>query len=836
MPPRQDPQAQPPPPPNPDANNGGGDGVGIAGGMNVPRAASITTAANLFTTQRLALYGAASVTAALAVVARAFRERSNFYAAVVWLARSNGCMLVLLNFTVFMTLMLGKVCQAIFFGPLRSVEVEHIYERSWYAVTETLLAMTIFRDEFDSSFVVLFGTLLFLKVFHWLCSDRVELMEQSQSVSRLFHARMVSVLWTLLCLDLFLVAFTIEVLTLDKQRMGIMIMFASEFMVLTATLGSIIAKYTINCIDMRSEEPWQGKSMYISAVDLVTDFCKLATYLVFFCLILTYYGLPLNIVRDVYVTARSFFGRIRDLLRYRAATRNMNTRFPNATHDDLRRTDGTCIICREEMVAAGPDTTAAQRQDDDNPQDDDDTPDASPTQQRPAANGGLNETPKKLICGHIFHFHCLRSWLERQQSCPTCRRTVFETTPATSATAAGTARPGAGVQAGAQPTPVPANAAVAAGNAPGQQQQQQQQQQQPQQGSAGPAGTLLRPPGLPDQGQRSPRVNYGSRSGSLPSSSRRRSVEFRRSSVNNARERLEQLLSSVVNGQQQQQHQQQQQQDVNGGNAGPDQYSRLPTSMNWQPPHPSSLSAPRAHLPSPSATSSTANAPAPALTPTPTITSPTYPIQSSPLPSPRLEDPEDPRTAARMAALRRFEALGRPSSTATTSSTSQQRSVTSPFLSSPFLSPASTPVTTAFPTSSSTTIPSIRIQSSDSDSDPQPPVSNETQSRIREQLRVVEESQRDLYRISTNLTRALSLFSQQQQQQSTNQGEEDAVVVSEVEPDLSSSDIEVEEDLQSSRKDEKGKGKERIDDVESVIEEEGSSTAPELRADPDPDL
>jgi E3 ubiquitin-protein ligase synoviolin len=38
-------------------------------------------------------------------------------------------------------------------------------------------------------------------------------------------------------------------------------------------------------------------------------------------------------------------------------------------------------------------------------------------------------TPKKLPCGHIFHFYCLRSWLERQQSCPTCRRTVLDNDP-----------------------------------------------------------------------------------------------------------------------------------------------------------------------------------------------------------------------------------------------------------------------------------------------------------------------------------------------------------------------------------------------------------------------
>lgn len=93
-------------------------------------------------------------------------------------------MLVLLNFGVFITLIFGKVCQAIFFGSLRPTEVEHLYERSWYAVTETLLAMTIFRDEFDGSFVVLFGTLLFLKVFHWLCADRVELVSYAMKVRR----------------------------------------------------------------------------------------------------------------------------------------------------------------------------------------------------------------------------------------------------------------------------------------------------------------------------------------------------------------------------------------------------------------------------------------------------------------------------------------------------------------------------------------------------------------------------------------------------------------------------------------------------------------------------
>ncbi len=45
-------------------------------------------------------------------------------------------------------------------------------------------------------------------------------------------------------------------------------------------------------------------------------------------------------------------------------------RFPDASAEDLERSDGVCIICREEMGASG--------------------------------------SNKKLFCGHVFHLHCLR--------------------------------------------------------------------------------------------------------------------------------------------------------------------------------------------------------------------------------------------------------------------------------------------------------------------------------------------------------------------------------------------------------------------------------------------
>lgn len=51
---------------------------------------------------------------------------------------------------------------------------QRLYDRMWFFVTESLLAFTIFRDEFDTPFVVMFVVLLFLKCFHWILADRID--------------------------------------------------------------------------------------------------------------------------------------------------------------------------------------------------------------------------------------------------------------------------------------------------------------------------------------------------------------------------------------------------------------------------------------------------------------------------------------------------------------------------------------------------------------------------------------------------------------------------------------------------------------------------------------
>ena len=126
-----------------------------------------------------------------------------------------------------------------------------------------------------------------------------------------------------------------------------------------------------------------------------------------------FFGMPIHIIRDVALTVRSFYKRITDFLKYRQATKDMNARYPDATAEDMTSED-VCIICRESM-RPWPSGNGG----------------ATPVE---SVNDAMDERlrPKKLPCGHVLHFACLRSWLERQQVCPTCRRPVLDTATPTS--------------------------------------------------------------------------------------------------------------------------------------------------------------------------------------------------------------------------------------------------------------------------------------------------------------------------------------------------------------------------------------------------------------------
>lgn len=144
------------------------------------------------------------------VLANAYYQKKQFYPAVVYITKSNPSMAVSTSAHANKHLPSGAIAGDIHAGvhrrtALRQADAEgvlrtaahrrvwgeaaanfgrrrlwkaglfqHLMERAWYAITETCLAFTVFRDDFNPKFVALFTLLLFLKSFHWLAEDRVD--------------------------------------------------------------------------------------------------------------------------------------------------------------------------------------------------------------------------------------------------------------------------------------------------------------------------------------------------------------------------------------------------------------------------------------------------------------------------------------------------------------------------------------------------------------------------------------------------------------------------------------------------------------------------------------
>lgn len=208
-------------------------------------------------------------------------------------------------------------------------------------------------------------------------------MEQAEVVSRSTHVRILSLMGTLAIVDTaFVVLCSLHVM---EHGPTVMILFGFEFLIMYLSLAATFIRYLLHLVDMRVNGTWTNKSTYVFYLELLTEVIKLFVYLIFFMIIFTYYGMPLHILRDLWMSIKGLQRRIQAYLRYRRITANMNERFASPTEEQLDEMDRTCIICREEMDS---------------------------------------ETAKTLPCTHIFHVNCLRMWLQRQQTCPTCRADI----------------------------------------------------------------------------------------------------------------------------------------------------------------------------------------------------------------------------------------------------------------------------------------------------------------------------------------------------------------------------------------------------------------------------
>ncbi|KAL7499031.1 hypothetical protein ACHAWT_009627 [Skeletonema menzelii] len=436
----------------------------------------------------LCRYTPLSILAALLLLHHTLRTRQQFYLAVVYIQSSKLSYIIFGNAIIAMAVSTFSLVTKLFLdGGLRPNERDAIGENIRWDVTETCLALTIFRSELDVVTAVLFLGLVVVKCLHWSAELRGSHLRMTEEVFiypddeeenlggntdeasnaqarmnkkswyqrlprvRMTHVRYLMFLWTLLTVDLLAVAHC--ALSVATDGPSVQILFGFEFAIMLISASSAIMSYILHVIDgfigflhhwvegehhhcpvggmaepnanegganMNAVEeeanaaqtrqqqqeqqqpksfagvllkhlanPWRDQRATFSfVIELVAQAAKFLFYVVFFAIVFTYYGMPINIFREVYVSFQQLRRRLIAFNNYRRLTNNMEKRFESVTdQEELDRLGHTCIICRDQMDLLG----------------------------------GCKKLPG---CGHAFHTHCLREWLVQQQTCPTCRADI----------------------------------------------------------------------------------------------------------------------------------------------------------------------------------------------------------------------------------------------------------------------------------------------------------------------------------------------------------------------------------------------------------------------------
>ncbi|CAJ1952320.1 unnamed protein product [Cylindrotheca closterium] len=347
---------------------------------------------------------------AFALVYYALRTRQQWYLALVFLGSSKWAYIILGNFLVASLVWIFQTSVKVFLNGLRLAEAEGIGDFFRWNITETCIALTMFRSELNVKTMILFLVLVLAKSLHWVADMReshLRMTEEAVVTSssdwpklQWQHLKLLVFMGSLQLMDILAVIQFAE--DIIDNGATVSVLFAFEGAILLTSVISNILLWHVHAMDglfhhwhetadsRSSRHHWihiwkDHKATLVFAVEVQAQAAKFLFYVTFFAIVMTNYGMPINLFREVYVSFQALKSRLVAFGKYRQLMAKMST-FESPNQEEIDA-EPICIICRDEMT--------------------------------------IHTSVKLPGCGHIFHKSCLREWLVQQQTCPTCRSDIF---------------------------------------------------------------------------------------------------------------------------------------------------------------------------------------------------------------------------------------------------------------------------------------------------------------------------------------------------------------------------------------------------------------------------
>lgn len=307
-----------------------------------------------------------------------------------FMSQDNFCFWSNLNMAYCCLFLFGKIIQRVVFSDLRASELQQIQDRFWNFIFYKFIfifgVLNVQKFNEVMWWTAWFTLLGFFHLFTQLCKDRFEYLSFSPTTSPWSHAKVIGLLIVLvLCCNglLFICLFVGW-----PDGIHTFTFMLAECMLLLIKIIHGLIRYGIHLWDIGHTTMWEGRSTWSYNTDLMMDLTMYTVDFAHHLHMLLWSNIFLSMASLVLcMQLRHLFYEIKKKLakhrNYVRIIKCMESRFPLATEEELIKNNDDCAICWDSMGAA-----------------------------------------RKLPCGHLFHNSCLRSWLENDTSCPTCRQSL----------------------------------------------------------------------------------------------------------------------------------------------------------------------------------------------------------------------------------------------------------------------------------------------------------------------------------------------------------------------------------------------------------------------------
>ncbi|XP_018597715.2 E3 ubiquitin-protein ligase AMFR-like isoform X1 [Scleropages formosus] len=297
---------------------------------------------------------------------------------------------VLVNTACCLLMLLAKAIQCLVFGPLRVSEKQHLKDKFWNFVFYKFIfifgVLNVQTVEEVVMWCLWFAVLIFLHLMVQLCKDRFEYLSFSPTTPMSSHVRVLTLLGSMLLCGCGLALLC--ALVGPAYGMHTVSFMAAECLLVIVRTAHVIMRYSFHLWDLNHEGTWENKGTYVYYTDFIMELALLSLDLMHHIHMLLFGNIWLSMASLViFMQLRYLFHEVQRRIRrhknYLRVIDNMESRFAVASPEELAANNDDCAICWDSM-----------------------------------------QTARKLPCGHLFHNSCLRSWLEQDTSCPTCRMSL----------------------------------------------------------------------------------------------------------------------------------------------------------------------------------------------------------------------------------------------------------------------------------------------------------------------------------------------------------------------------------------------------------------------------